>query len=563
MTFAPEPPRGLRNPILPGFNPDPSIARRGDDYYIATSTFEWLPAVQLHHSTDLAHWELVGHAITDRRIDLRGIHPSGGVWAPCLSVDPEDGRFYLVFSIMKSQTVDVFDVDNFVIWADEITGPWSEPLYVNSVGFDSSLFHDDDGSKWLVTLEWETRPGYQHPGSIVAQRFDPATGEVGAPVRIHQGTSDRGALEAPHLYKRDGRYYLMTAEGGTGYGHSVCLARAERVCGPYESDPIGPFLTSAPQPYFGRDYRDFLRPEFFNPDAPMQKAGHGSLVESTDGRWWVAHLSSRPLPGTTSCVLGRETSLQEVRWNDDGWLRMTTPGPMPQEYVDLPGEDISTSDLDVEMGAAGALSPHFASLRAPIDPSWCVSAPEGLRVRGRDSLHSRFDVSLVATRLRAFTAVAETTFEAAPVRYSQAAGMTLFYDDRNFLFARVSWSEQYESRTIALVRARTVDEFDEVLVEQPIPDGPVTVRLQVDQGLATFAWRPEAGAWHDLGGSVDSQFMSDDVIRGFTGQFIGMAVVDALGKSLEATFTDFAVRYPAAEVRDAADDRRLPTHTTP
>ncbi|MBH0023067.1 glycoside hydrolase family 43 protein [Salinibacterium sp. SWN248] len=535
----------VRNPIIPGFNPDPVIVRRGDDYYLATSTFEWFPAVQFHHSTDLANWSLIGHAITDDSIDLRGIPASGGVWAPCLTVEPSTGRFYLVFSVMKSQEAEVFDVDNYIIWADDILGPWSKPLYVNSLGFDSSLFHDDDGTKWLVTLEWETRPGHEHPGWIVAQQFDPEDGTLTDPVRIHYGSTDRGALEAPHLYKVDGRYYLMTAEGGTGYGHGVCLARADSPLGPYESDPGSPFITSSPEPYNGRNYRDFLRPEFFNPQASMQKAGHGSLLQAADDNWYVAHLSSRPLPGTTSSVLGRESSLQAVHWDDDGWLRMTAGGVLPQEYITIPGATIDEerSSLDVVTDFRTPLSPHFAVPRGPIDESWCAPTQNGLELRGRDSLHSRFDVSLVATRLRAFEATAEAEIEFDARHFAHAAGLTVYYDIKNYVFARISWSEMENSRTIALVIARSGPGIDEVIGEVTIADGPVRLRAEITQGDLRFAWQMAGGQWSELGGVVGSQFMSDDAISGFTGQFVGVAAVDAANKSTIARVKSFGLTY--------------------
>lgn len=534
----------VRNPILPGFNPDPSIVRKGDNYYIATSTFEWFPGVQLHHSTDLVNWELIGHAITDDSVNLRGVPASGGVWAPCLTVDPVDGRFYLVYSVMKSQEVEIFDVDNYVVWADEITGPWSAPMYVNSLGFDSSLFHDDDGSKWLVTLEWETRPGFEHPGWIVAQRFDPTTGEVSAPVRIHHGTTGRGAMEAPHLYKHGDTYYLMTAEGGTGFGHGVCLARASRVTGPFESDPGSPFITSDPQQYFGRNHRDFLRRERFNPEVDVHKAGHGSLVEAADGRWYVAHLSARVLPGTDLSILGRETSIQPVEWTPDGWLRMVDDGPVAKEVVRIPSSSSREPiALDVIADFTQGVGVHFSVPRGPWNDSWSRVSGGVLELTGRDSLHSRFDVSLVATRLRGFEAQASCTVAFEPTHFSQSAGLTVFYDHRNHLFARVSYSERVRGRTLSVVQAVTGTPMDEVLAEIPIPAGDVELRADLSNGRVQFSWRVADSEFVEIGEPIDSSYMSDETVRGFTGQFVGMAAVDSSARSQVARFSSFGLRY--------------------
>ena len=185
----------IRNPVLPGFNPDPSIVRVGPEYYIATSTFQWQPAVALDSSRDLQNWTPIGHVLTGEQApDLRGIHPSGGVWAPSLSHDPVSGQFCVVFSVMRNQTGEQFDVSNFLVTADDIRGPWSEPTYLNSLGFDASLFHDDDGRTWLVTLEWDPREGYEHPGAIVLEEFDPAARALTGPIRrISRGSTDRAA----------------------------------------------------------------------------------------------------------------------------------------------------------------------------------------------------------------------------------------------------------------------------------------------------------------------------------------------------------------------------------
>jgi xylan 1,4-beta-xylosidase len=530
----------VHNPIIRGFNPDPSIVRRGMDYYIATSTFEWFPAVQIHHSTDLANWSLIGHALTGDSIDLRGVPASGGVWAPGLSVDPVDGRFYLVFSIMKSQVAEVFDVDNYVVWADDVLGPWSEPQYLNSIGFDPSIFHDDDGTKWLVTLEWETRPGHEHPGWIVLQRFDPETATVGKPIRIHHGTSDRGAMEAPHLYKHEGTYYLVTAEGGTGFGHGVCLARSDSLGGPYESDPGSPFITSTEEAYFGRNHRDFLRPEWFNPRTSVQKAGHGSLIQAVDGRWYVAHLSARVVPGTQRSILGRETSIQPVRW-EDGWLRLEEGGVLAREEVSIPGAQPLAVSLDIVTDFT-VLSPHFAVPRGPISTQWCRPGADGLTLTARDSLHSLFDVSLVATRLRGHEAVAETELHTDPEHFTQSAGLTLFYDNRNFLYLRVSYSEDAGTRTIAVVRAATDLAVDDVIEELPLADGPIGLRLTMAAGRCSFSYG-EGGTWKSIAREVDSTYLSDDAIRGFTGQFVGVVASDAVRHCFEARFARFALKY--------------------
>ncbi|GAA5021445.1 hypothetical protein GCM10025734_76710 [Kitasatospora paranensis] len=305
---APADPPVIRNPVLPGFHPDPSILRVGGDYYLATSTFEWLPGVALHHSTDLVHWRPLGGALREARLlDLTGAPDSGGVWAPCLSYT--DGLFHLVYSDVKSLAGAYKDVHNQVVTAPSPQGPWSDPVPLPGHGFDPSLFHDDgpdgDGRSWLLWLEWDHRPGGNPFAGILLQEYDRARRRVTGPVRrIFTGTG-LGCTEGPHLYRRDGWYYLLTAEGGTSWGHAVTVARSRALTGPYEADPAGPLLTSA-----GR------------PELELQKAGHGSLVETPDGEWYLAHLAARPLTALGPCVLGRETAIQRVHWTagaGPGW----------------------------------------------------------------------------------------------------------------------------------------------------------------------------------------------------------------------------------------------------
>ena len=162
----------IRNPVLRGFNPDPSITRVGEDYFLATSTLVWQPGIRLFHSTDLASWALIGHGLKTGEHDLRGLASHQGIWAPCLTFSRAEGLFYLTYSLVRSTTADYFDVDNFLVTAPDVRGPWSRPAYLNSIGFDPSFFHDDDGRHWLLTLEWDPREGYEHPGAIVLEEFD-------------------------------------------------------------------------------------------------------------------------------------------------------------------------------------------------------------------------------------------------------------------------------------------------------------------------------------------------------------------------------------------------------
>lgn len=213
--------------------PDPSIIRVDDVYYIATSTFHWNPGIQIFKSTDLANWELTAFALNKGEVNLRGTNTPAGIWAPHLSYDSSTNRYWLAYSHMLNMAGREFNSDSYAMWAEDIHGPWSEPIYLTSIGFDPALFHDEDGKHYVSILEWETREGYQAPGHIVIAEFDLNEGKIaGQWHRVTQGFTSRGCAEAPQIYKYRDMYYLLLAAGGTGYAHGVELGRAENILAP-------------------------------------------------------------------------------------------------------------------------------------------------------------------------------------------------------------------------------------------------------------------------------------------------------------------------------------------
>jgi xylan 1,4-beta-xylosidase len=245
------------NPILPGFNPDPSICRAGDDFYIATSSFQWWPGVPIYHSRDLRHWELVSYALTDpAHLDLRRIGDSAGIWAPCLSY--ADGLFWLIFTVASGGRQHTYECPNYLTTAADPRGPWSAPVYLNTTGNDPSLFHDDDGRKWLVNTEFVWAPGYRAHNGTVLQEYSVAERRLIGPARNIFGGTALGTPEGSKLHKHNGWYYLVTAEGGTEYGHAMTVSRSRDIWGPYQVHPQNPVLTA----------KD-------DPANPIQRAGHG------------------------------------------------------------------------------------------------------------------------------------------------------------------------------------------------------------------------------------------------------------------------------------------------
>ncbi|MEU6404322.1 glycoside hydrolase family 43 protein [Streptomyces sp. NPDC046985] len=541
----------IGNPVLTGFHPDPSFLRVGADYYLATSTFEWLPGVALYHSRDLVHWEALGGALTEERLlDLVGVPDSGGVWAPCLSY--ADGLFHLVYSDVKSLAGAYKDVHNHVVTAPGPTGPWSDPVAVAGHGFDPSLFHDTGpdgaGRSWLLWLEWDHRPGANPFAGILLREWDRAARRLRGPVhRIFTGTA-LGRTEGPHLYRHGGWYYLVTAEGGTSWEHAVTVARSREITGPYVPDPAGPLLTS-----FGDDR---LR---------LQKAGHGSLVETPDGDWYLAHLTARPLTPRGACVLGRETALQRVHWTADGWPRVTGdagPGRPAGRVPAPPGPPAPPGTLGAPSATgtpprrhAGALGPEWMTLRRYPEPGWMTAADDagGMRLRGGESLSSRHRQSLVARRQQHTRFRFEAAVSFAPRSPQQMAGVVHFYNTRLWHYAHLTRDERH-GRVLRLAvcdRGR----YGEPAAAVAVPgEGPLRLRLTGRGREAAFAWwDADPGSWRQLGPVLDASRLSDEYATvgdddghfsswGFTGAFVGVCAQDLTGAALTADFTSLDYR---------------------
>ncbi|MDG2534771.1 glycoside hydrolase family 43 protein [Sphingomonas sp. HITSZ_GF] len=526
-----------RNPILPGFNPDPSIVRVGADYYVATSTFEWFPGVQIHHSRNLANWTPVSRPLNRAaQLDMRGDPDGCGIWAPCLSHDGE--RFHLIYTDVKrygrttvggASGASLRDFHNYLVTCDTIDGDWSDPIRLNSSGFDPSLFHDDDGRKWLLNMLWDHRPGRNRFAGIVAQEYSPEAQKlIGERVNIFPGTP-LGLTEAPHLYRRDGWYYLLTAEGGTGWNHAVTMARARSLTGPYELHPDTYILSSRTRP-----------------DAPLQRAGHADLVETPSGEPWLVYLCGRPLPNRGRCVLGRETAIQPMRWGEDGWLYTTGEKGMPM--LEVPGpEGRAPADTKDDFDTP-ALPIDFQWLRTP-EPETIFSLtarPGHLRLHGRETIGSLFTQALIARRQQAFCYSASCALDYAPQHFQQAAGLVAYYNASKFHYLHVSRDEENGRHIRVMSALPDSPQADSFTAPIPIPEGPVELRCEVDYERLCFAWRVPGGDWQWLAEQFDASILSDEAsspgMANFTGAFIGMACQDMSGAGLHADFDWFAYR---------------------
>ncbi len=532
----------LHNPILKGFNPDPSIVRVGDDYYIATSTFEWFPGVQIHHSRDLVHWRLLTRPLTrPSQLDMRGDPDSCGVWAPCLT--HADGKFWLIYTDVKrygrtsvagASGASLRDFHNYLVTADRIDGEWSDPIFMNSSGFDPSLFHDDDGRKYFLNMLWDHRPGHNRFAGIVLQEYSHEERRLtGERHNIFKGTP-LGLTEAPHLYKRNGLYYLITAEGGTGWNHAVTMARAKNLLGPYELHPDTYILSSRNRP-----------------DARLQRAGHADLVETQSGETWMAYLCGRPLRNRGRCVLGRESAIQPMVWGEDGWLRTMDGQGIP--YTDVPVPALPPHPfppaLDREDFNSPTLPIDFQWLRTPYPEELfsLAARPGHLRLYGRETMGSPFRQALVARRQQAFHYSARTKLEFEPAHYQQLAGLICYYNAGKFHYLHVTHDETHGKHIRVMSALPDSPQADAFSTPIPIAPGkPVELRVEVDEERLYFAYRFEGEDWHWLPERFDASILSDEAtapgLPNFTGAFVGMACQDLAGTAKPADFDWFEYR---------------------
>ena len=523
------------NPILKGFNPDPSIIRVGEDYYIATSTFEWFPGVQIHHSTDLVNWKLVARPLNRlSQLDMKGAPDSCGVWAPCLSY--HDGLFYLVFSSVKSFAGVWKDTPNYLVTTTNILGEWSDPIFLSASGFDGSLFHDDNGRKWYTSMLTDHRKGKMF-GGVILQEFDIVNQKLIDPVHYIFRGSELGLTEGPHLYKKDGYYYLITAEGGTEYGHAATVARAKNITGPYEISPNHPFISS-------RNHPDYY----------LQKSGHADLVQTPSGNWIVVFLSARPLTPRGLCILGRETSIETVEWRDGDWPVLGSGSSLPRvefianglslngEYLKPDKDNFEKPELDI----------NFQSLRIPITEAWAslTQRPGFLTLIGKESLSSLHSQSLIARRIQSLKMEAETSLDFHPRNFQQMAGMVCYYNTAHFHYLHVTADDQ----GLRCLQIISHDHFEHVeAFEEPIilpASGFIFLKAALNGGELQFYYSFTENEWEKVGPLLNAGILSDDYVReggtryrpAFTGAFVGMCCQDLTGGNLPAYFDWFDYR---------------------
>ncbi|MET9909359.1 glycoside hydrolase family 43 protein [Streptomyces sp. NPDC006476] len=474
----------FNNPVIPGFHPDPSICRVGEDYYLACSSFEYFPGVPVFHSRDLVHWTQIGNAL-DRPGQLRlplDSPSSGGIYAPTLR--HHDGRFWLIVTNVSGD-------GNMLFTATDPAGPWSDPVPLPGVpGIDPDLAWDEHGNCWCTVA------------GVGQVRLDPYTGEtLGPDYKVWSGSPGAKAPEAPHLYHIGDYWYLMIAEGGTERCHSVSIARGHTPEGPFEPCPANPILTHR------------------GTDDPIQNTGHADLVQGPDGSWWMVLLGVRPGGGTPGWhVLGRETFLVPVEWAD-GWpvvgeLSLEAPAP---PWPLQPGPVTPLRD-DFDLSE---LAPHWVSLRRrPAEYCTTKERPGWLTLRARGVSLDDTDVTFVGRRQQHASCQVRALVDVAEGR----GGLAVRLDEQHHYDIEATSGE-------VRVGAR-IGPLSTIVASRPVPPGPVVLRVDVaaidtlndartGPDTVTIGIEEPDGTFVVLT-SLDGKYLSTEVAGGFTGRVLGM-----------------------------------------
>lgn len=493
-----------KNPIIPGFNPDPSICRVGEDFYLVTSTFEFFPGVPVYHSKNLVNWELINYCLTeDSQLPLEGAIVSKGIYAPTIRY--HDGTFFMT-------TTNVSNGGHFIVHTKDAYGKWSEPAYVDQGGIDPSLFWDDDGTCYFVSNGLDENDRV----SIYLCQVNPFTGEKHTPTELISYGCGGRYPEAPHIYKKNGYYYLMLAEGGTEYGHMETMQRSKNIYGPYEACPHNPILTHRDTP------------------GPIQATGHADIVEDQNGNWWLVCLAVRTIKDRHLHHLGRESFLAPVIWNEEGWPVVGNAGKIDFEMEGpLPGPAPTPACLDFcDSFDKDSLDLRWSFVRNPRRENYTLKKGRLTLTGGKDSLSTENGhPTMIAARQQAFDMEIVAQLE-GEVENGQRSGLSAFYNSY-YHYDILITKEQGEHRVC--LRKRVAD-IDVVVSSCAIKyNGSIRFKIVSDANWYTFFYESQ-GEYVELGRGKTTLLATEvtDPMT-FTGTFIG---VFTEGGTIDVTSVD-------------------------
>lgn len=507
------------NPIVPGFYPDPSVCKKGEDYYMVTSSFEFFPGVPVFHSTDMVNWVQIGHCLTRKsQLNLEGIRYSRGIYAPTLRYNPKTDLFYMV-------TTNVSNIGNFYVYAKDPAGEWSEPICVDQGGIDPSLFFDEDGSAHFIS---NARERGVHRAGFLMGPIDLKTGKfLQEPTPLWGGIGG-SAPEAPHIYKRNGWYYQLIAEGGTELNHMVTIARSRSLYGTYEPYPSNPILTHANQKY-----------------ALIQATGHADLIEDKNGDWWAVFLGYRQTHQYFH-HLGRETFLAPVEWVED-WPVINQGRPISKhmdvpDRPDVPAQQLGRYTTDFQQG----LDLCWVHLRNPESDCYDFT-PQGAILTGNaHTLSDQASPAFLGFRQQDLDSSVETDLHFTPTINGDEAGISVFYKHDAHLDVFVTYADHARY----LCYRKVVGDIVHMESRLPLDEETQMVTLRIESSPFEYKMFASIGdARVYLGGGLTRYVSTEAHELGFTGTFYALyATGNGRLASAPARFTRFHYRGRDAEI---------------
>ncbi|WNS41401.1 glycoside hydrolase family 43 protein [Paenibacillus sp. MMS20-IR301] len=499
------------NPVIPGFYPDPSICRAGEDYYLVNSTFHYFPGVPVFHSRDLVNWQQIGHCLTrPEQLELAGLESSMGIFAPTLRY--HEGYFYMITTLINGRASG--GMRNFYVRADHPAGPWSDPVFLDWPGIDPSLFFDEDGRVYITGTN-----GFSgEPAGIYQAEIGLETGKLLSPRQlIWTGTGGKSP-EGPHLYRMNGWYYLLIAEGGTEYGHMVTIARSTGPSGPFEAAPGNPIMSNR------------------STGQLIQATGHADLVQAHDGSWWAVMLGIRPV--SRRHHLGRETCLAPVAWSPDGW---PVAGNGAQLELEMEGPDFyhgpRPAEARLDHFAAAELQEYWSFLRNPYPADWSLRERQGwLTLHGSAvTLNDTDSPAFVACRQQHFRCAFSALLQFTP-EDGDEAGLSVYMNELHHYEIALTG---VNGQRYLLLRKRAGSIW--MVAEQAAYAGDtVILRIQADRKGYSFSYQlPGEAEWHLLG-HAESSLLSTEVAGGFTGVYLGMYATGNGTRAKQPAYFDWA-----------------------
>ncbi len=494
---------GYRNPVISGFHPDPSVCRAGDDFYLVNSSFQYFPGVPLFHSRDLVNWRQIGHCLTrPSQLPLHDASVWGGIYAPTIRY--HEGTFYMI-------TTNVSDKGNFLVHTTDPYGEWSDPVWLAQGGIDPSLYFED-GKCYLVS---------NPDGGIRLCEIDPSTGkQLSDSKHIWSGTGGRYP-EGPHIYKKDGWYYLLISEGGTEYGHKVTIARSRNIGGPYESNPANPILTHINQ----------------NAESnPIQGTGHADLVQAPDGTWWMVCLAFRPQSGNHH-LLGRETYLAPVRWDENAWpvvngngtisLQMSVPTLLLHPFSEQPSRtDFKKQHLGHEW--VYLRNPHMENYTRNINGLRLKATPVTLN-------DAKGSPTFIARRQEHIDFVATTFFSLREASERDEAGLSVYMSETSHYDLYVKQlPEEKQAVALRYRLGELIHNEKEIIISKE----KVRLRVKGSREVYTFEYSEDGKNFHEIG-KMNTRYISTETAGGFTGIMLGLYASSDSKSGISGAYADF------------------------